>query len=110
MAKRRKVNKSEEVRKYLKQHPDVGPTAVSEALKQYKVSPAFVSNIKNKMKNGGQAKKKARPSRRPTANAAAAGASADGIVAAARLIQLCGGVREASVALRTAEKVADVLG
>lgn len=108
MAKRAKVNKSEEVRKYIGQHPDAGPTEVSEALKKFSISPAFVSNIKTKMKNGGQ-KRKRRRGRRPAAAKGNSGSAAESVVAAARLIQLCGGAKEAGDAIRTAEKVADAL-
>lgn len=49
------VNKSEKIREYLKacKPSDRSPTAVAEALKTkgIEVSPAFVSQVKNKMAN-----------------------------------------------------------
>ena len=66
MAKR-KVNVSEAVRSYMKEHTDEGPMAVAEAVSKQvgkKISPTYVSNIKSMMKkgsNGGGGGKKRGP-------------------------------------------------
>lgn len=65
MAKR-KVNKSEAVRNYMAKNPNVGPSAVSEALSKrgVKVTPQQVSTIKNNAKNS--AKRKTARGRKPS--------------------------------------------
>ncbi len=51
------VNVSEEIRKYIISHPEVGPTGVAEGLKKIGIAttPGYVSTIKNlaKKKRGG---------------------------------------------------------
>jgi hypothetical protein len=62
MAKR-KVNVSEAVRNYIKEHGDEGPMAVAEAVSIQvgkKISPTYVSNIKSMMKKKGGGKKRGR--------------------------------------------------
>ena len=62
MAKR-KVNVSEAVRNYIKEHGDEGPMAVAEAVSKQvgkKISPTYVSNIKSMMKKKGRGKKRGR--------------------------------------------------
>ena len=106
MAKRT-VNKSALVRDYILGNPDQGPSDIATALKRYKIKPGFVSNIKTKMRKdglieGGVGRRNGRRKQVST--------STDGIVAAARLIQLCGGVQEASEALKAADRVASLIG
>jgi hypothetical protein len=63
MAKRR-VNVSEAIRNYLKDHSDEGPTAAAEAISQQvgkKISPTYVSNVKSMMKKGGGKKRGRKP-------------------------------------------------
>jgi hypothetical protein len=95
---RRRVNKSELVRQYLTKHPDAGPTEVAIALKNHKIPPAYVSNIKFQM---------SRRAERASARGAMGG---DTVVAAARFIKACGGVEQARKALDTAQKVVQELG
>jgi hypothetical protein len=54
MGKKRTVNKSAEIRGYLDEHPNAGPTEIVAALaeKGVEVTPSFVSNIKSKTKSG----------------------------------------------------------
>ena len=49
----KKVNKSEEIRKYLADHPDDGPKAIQKALAEQgiEVTEALVSNVKYHAKN-----------------------------------------------------------
>ena len=105
MAKRKTVNRSDEVRKYLATHPDSKPSAVAQALKEFKVTPGLVSNIKTRMKMARRKKKVAKP----PSSGAPAQRQLDDVVAAARLIRICGGVKEAKQALDMANQVADAL-
>ncbi len=60
MAKKRKINKSQAVRDYLKAHPKATSGEIATALnkKGIKITPAYVANIKATSKNG-KAKKQA---------------------------------------------------
>lgn len=53
-SKKKKVNKSQKIRDYLKANPSAGPTAVSKGLASQgvKVTTALVSNVQHNMKNG----------------------------------------------------------
>lgn len=106
MAKRKKVNKTQEVTKYLAAHPGAKPGEVVEALKQYNVSPTYVSNIKSALK-GKRSKKRRGGKKRASTKTATAGGNS--VIAAAELISICGSAEEALRALKTAEKVASVL-
>jgi hypothetical protein len=52
--RKRRVNKSALIRQYFVDHPEMGPTEVSQELakRKIKASPAYVSDIKAKMKAG----------------------------------------------------------
>jgi hypothetical protein len=81
MAKRRKrdVNVSAAIRDYLAANPDVGPKAAAEAISQQlgkKVSPTYVSNVKNLMST--KKPKKGRRGRKPGRPAGTARASHNG--------------------------------
>jgi hypothetical protein len=81
MAKR-KVNVSEAVRNYMKEHGDEGPMAVAEAVSKQvgkKISPTYVSNIKSMMKKKGSGKKRGRKPgmKRQLASGVAANGSVD---------------------------------
>ena len=90
----RKVNKSAEVRQYITDHPDAGPTEIANALKKLNITPNFVSNVKLKMK---------------TKNGKKPG-DFESLVAAAEFIKSCGGVDNAKEALRVAEQVVSAVG
>jgi hypothetical protein len=114
MAKKKvaaKVNKSQAIRDYKEKNPDVGPTAIAEALtaKGVAVKPAQVSNALAASKT----KKKA--GRKPTLRAAAPLATAatsniDQLKSAAKLIAECGGVEEATQALKDAGAIVKAHG
>lgn len=87
----RKVNKSAEVRQYITDNPEAGPTEIAQALKRLNITPNFVSNVKLKMKSKNGKGKKA--------------ADFGSLVAAAQFIKSCGGVDNAKEALRVAEEV-----
>ena len=97
MAKR-KVNKAEKVREYQGAHPDAQPKEVADALKQFGVTPNYVSTIKNKMKLG-------KRRRRAAVGESSANGSVEAIVSAAKFIKSCGGLEEAREAFRLAERV-----
>lgn len=77
------VNKSQAIREYLVANPETKPIDVAKALseKGVDVSPAFVSQIKLKLKQGGGEPK--RPGRRKKSAAAAAAPRAAAAPAAA---------------------------
>ena len=60
--RKRRVNKSPIIRQYIVDHPEMGPTAISQELAKRKItaSPAYVSDIKAKMKTGAAASKPGR--------------------------------------------------
>lgn len=87
-----KMNKTALVKEYLESNPEAGPTEVAQALKSHKIAPGYVSNIKMKMKKASY----------PTA-------SDNTVVAAARFIKACGGIKQARKALETAQAVASEL-
>ena len=97
MAKQSKINKTELIREYMAQHPEDGPSAVAKALEKYKISAAYVSNIKMKLKGGG------------ILGRGVPNGSAEAVVAAAEFIKMCGGVDQAKAAIRAAEKVVAAL-
>jgi hypothetical protein len=97
MAKR-KINKAEKVRDYQIAHPAAPPKQVAEALKEFGITPNYVSTIKNKMKLG-------KRRRRAAVGETFANGSAEAIVSAARFIKSCGGLEEAREAFRLAEQV-----
>lgn len=100
------VNKSQAIREYLTANPDVKPIDVAKALseKGIDVSPAFVSQIKLKLKQGGGEPK--RPGRRKKAAAAPRAAAAAAAPAAAAGSK--GGFQTAD--LLEAKKLVDKLG
>ena len=104
MAKR-KTNQSESVRQYMKEHPDASAIDIAKAVK---VQPGLVYSVKAslKAKSGKKATKK---TTRGGVVIAGSNGTADQIVAAARLIQSCGGVNEAKQALKAATQVAAAL-
>ena len=95
---KRRINKTQLVRDYFAKHPDAGPTEVAEALKKYKISPAYVSNIKFKIRHGING-----------AGSSTGGATPESVLAAARFIRVCGGLDNARKALRAAGEVAEIL-
>ena len=106
---RRKINKSEAIRRYLAKHPNA---AADEIVKAVNVQSAHVYNVKSMLKKSrmnspqmSQAKQRAAASH----NAGVGNGSVDEVVAAARLIHSCGGIERARLALNAAKKVAEAL-
>lgn len=90
MARRRRgVNVSEAIRNYLKENPEVGPTAAAAAVSEQvgkKVTPTYVSNIKG-LANG-KGKPKGKPGRKPGRPKALGHAENNGLVAIDVLLNL----------------------
>jgi hypothetical protein len=95
---KRRINKTQLVREYFAKHPEAGPSAVADALKKYKISAAYVSNIKFKIRHGVGG-----------SGVSTGGASPESVLAAARFIRVCGGLDNARKALRAAGEVAEIL-
>ena len=88
-------NKSQAIRDYLKQHSDVGPTAVAAALNAregWHISAAYVSTIKNKVKpRGGRVTR--------AGNAKAGALDKKALLQAHELCKQAGGINQAKAAL-----------
>jgi hypothetical protein len=104
-----KVNKSEAVRNYLKEHPGTQNKDVAAALSAQgiKMLPDYVATVKGNMK----AKKGKRKRRQKAAEVAAVetGLSVANIKAAFGLIKQCGGVSQAREALASAAEIQRVM-
>ncbi len=105
MAKRKSVNKSQQIRNYLQKHPNASPKQVAAALKRFGVSAAFVSTVKSQRASRSAGTK----SRQPRQAGSTRNGATEPVVAAAHLIKMCGGVEQAKRALHTASQVAGVL-
>ncbi len=101
MGKKRTVNKSAEIRGYLEENPNAGPTEIVEALAQkgVEVTPSFVSNIKSKTKSG------LGPRRRGRAGGSSGVTSVNALVGAKKLIDQMGGIDQAQHALDVLKKL-----
>lgn len=90
----REINKSQSIRDYIKSNPGQGPTAVADALNSregWKISAAYVSTIKNKMKPSSRGP-------RP-AGGRAAGVNEKSLIQAKELAKQAGGINQAKAAL-----------
>ena len=103
---KRKTNKSEAIRQYLAQQPEKSAADVAKALN---VQPSLVYQVKAALKKQKPVRQVARKKTRKRAAHAEAKTSVDQVIAAARLIQTCGGIELARQALKAAEQVADAL-
>lgn len=91
------VNKSQTIRDYVTANPETGPTAVAAALNAehgWEITPAYVSTIKNKMKevSGGGF------SRGPRSKGDG-GLSEQSLIQAKELARQAGGINQAKAAL-----------
>jgi hypothetical protein len=105
MAKKEKVNKSKAVRDFMAANPKAAPKEVSEALTKQgvKVSPAHVSNIKNKMGKRKHRGKAAKVLSEKT------GIGVPEIKAAFMLLKQCGSIKGVKEALTAALEIQKVL-
>jgi hypothetical protein len=104
----RSSNKSESIRQYMQENPDAGPTAVADALNAregWKISPAYVSTIKNKVKETGGRRRRRRRRGRPRAGAVAGTSSGSrslnerALLQAKQFAKESGGISQAKAAL-----------
>lgn len=112
-----KVNRSQLIREYLALHPEEGPKAIREGLKNqgYTVTPALINRVKYGTGTSGKKRRKKRSGRPPMARAAAASAPArasesdmlslDSLVQAKKLAEALGGVANARAALAALAKL-----
>ena len=97
MAKKQKINKTQAVRDYLKDHPEAMSGEIAAALKKQgiKITPSHVSNIKSKMNKARTAKKAAKqmPAPEPAApvEKAANTVTVEQVKAVAQTIKAIGG-------------------
>jgi hypothetical protein len=106
----RESNKSQAIREYMSANPEAGPTSVAQALNEregWKISAAYVSTIKNKVKDGSGGGRRGRKAGRKAARAASSnGASSMGagvneqqLMQAKKLAEQIGSISEAKAAL-----------
>jgi hypothetical protein len=89
-----KENKSAAIRDYIRSHSEAGPTAIADALNAahgWKISPAYVSTIKNKMQEKKASRRRGR--------AAAGGVDESALMQAKKMAQQIGSIGEAKAAL-----------
>jgi hypothetical protein len=109
MAKKSRVNKSQAVRDYVKEHPGAGNKEVAEALTKQgvKITPNHVANIKSKSAAG-----KGKRRRRGTAAKAMSVTTGLGVAeikAAFSLLKQCGSIAGAREALAAAAEIQKIL-
>src|SRR5687768_15548795 len=95
------TNKSQAIRDYIKENPDSGPTAVADALNTregWKISAAYVSTIKNKLKQPSSGRT-ARGSQGRSAGGRDSGLSEKSLMQAKELLKQAGGINQAKAAL-----------
>jgi hypothetical protein len=104
-----KVNKSQTVRDYVKEHPGVANKDVAEALSKQgiKLTANHVANIKSKMA-AGKGKRKRRQKAAEVASVKT-GIGIPEIKAAFGLLKQCGGITQAKEALAAAAEIQKVL-
>jgi hypothetical protein len=104
-----KINKSEAVRTYLKEHPGTANKDVAEALSKQgiKMAPDYVATVKGNMK----AKKGKRKRRQKAAEVAAVktGIGISEIKAAFGLLKHCGSIALAKEALAAAAEIQKIM-
>lgn len=94
------TNKSQAIRDYIKANPDAGPTAVADALNTregWKISAAYVSTIKNKLKQPGTTRGAGRRGR--SSGGTDGGLSEKSLMQAKELLKQAGGINQAKAAL-----------
>jgi hypothetical protein len=99
--KKKDGNKSQAIRDYVKQHADAGPTEIANALNAregWKISAAYVSTIKNKMKTTRSARGR---------SAAGGQLDAKALLQAKELTKQVGGIDNARAALDLLAKISD---
>ena len=102
-SKKRRVNKSQEARDYMTDHPDVKPKGVSEALAKrgIKMSPQAVSTIKYTMRKTGGPKRRVGKATGSRKRVARRGGNRvlDSLLVAKKMAKQLGGIDQAKQAL-----------
>ena len=109
---KKKINKSEAIRKYDKQHSDSTASEVVAALakKGIKIVPTQVYNVRAKSTKKKPARKSGRPKgKRQVSSAKVSAPDASALEAAASLVKQTGGVEEAREALKALERITKAL-
>jgi hypothetical protein len=106
--RKRRVNKSALIREYLANHPEMGPSEISETLAKQKIkaSPAYVSDIKAKMKSGAAPSKPGRKKAK-TSSASQDMAQAGNLMMNAIDLVMRAGYKEAQSMIEMASKLVD---
>jgi hypothetical protein len=109
MAKQKRVNKSQMVRDFIKDHPNAVNREVSEALAKagVKLTANHVANIRAKNKKSGRRRRRGKGTAAPAAAPAAAkrGVSIAELKAALNLLKVCEGLAAAREALAAAHEI-----
>ena len=93
-------NKSQAIRDYMSANPDAGPTSVAQALNEregWKISAAYVSTIKNKLKQPGTTR--GAGGRGRSSGGRDGGLSEKSLMQAKELLKQAGGINQAKAAL-----------
>jgi hypothetical protein len=109
MAKKSKVNKSQAVRDYLKEHPGTANKEVADALskKGIAITANHVANIKSK--TGARKGKRKRRQKAAEVASVKTGIGISEIKAAFGLLKQCGGLAQAREALAAAVEIQKIL-
>jgi hypothetical protein len=107
VAAKKKVNKTQLILNTMKKHPTATPMEIAEKLKAYKVSAAYVSNIKSTNKAGAKRGAQKGRGRRGRRGASAGGDSVSvaSLVKAKKLADELGGVERAKTLLDALSKL-----
>jgi hypothetical protein len=96
-------NKSQAIRDYMSANPDAGPTSVADALNAsqgWKISAAYVSTIKNKVKGGKKLRRGVRRAARTSGGGGGgAGVNEQALLQAKKLAEQIGSIDKAKAAL-----------
>lgn len=106
--RKRRVNKSALIREYVTNHPEMGPTAISEELAKQKIkaTPAYVSDIKAKMKTGAAPSKPGRKKAHASSPSEDMAQAGNLLMSAIDLVMRAG-YKEARTMIDTASKLVD---
>ena len=103
MAKKKTVNKSQQVRDYVKKHPTAKAKDIAKAVRvQVGLVYAVKAQSKSKTLNG----KPGRPAGRPTKVSTSGSSGTSEVLRAAEFVKSCGGLSAARNALDAVEQVA----
>lgn len=92
---RRKPSKTERIRQYIEAHPNESARSVAKVLK---ASPALVYRVKGSVAGGSS-----------TNSARKRAGDYEGVIVAAKLISICGGVKQAQEALTAAGEISKLI-